>query len=60
MLPCVCVWENRFPDYILGTVVYIEELEAGEETDTRSNPYHLKEGTTFKIIHATSVTDADE
>lgn len=60
LIPFRVYVDNRFPDYILGTIVYIEELEAGEETDTRANPYHLKKGTSFKVIHATPLTDADE
>lgn len=45
---------GKFPDFILGKIVYIEELCAGEPHDTSANPYGLQPGTIFRVLHVSS------
>lgn len=45
---------GKFPDFILGKIVYIEELCAGEMHDAAANPYGLQPGTVFRVLHVSS------
>ncbi|EQC34587.1 hypothetical protein, variant [Saprolegnia diclina VS20] len=45
--------QNRYPEYILGRIVFIDEREATE----RDNPYRLILGTTFYVLTVTCLVD---
>lgn len=44
---------GRFPDFILGRIVYVEEMIA-KEGEPGSNPYHLQAGVKFYVLHVSS------
>ncbi|KAF0682866.1 Aste57867_25053 [Aphanomyces stellatus] len=45
--------QNRYPEYILGRIVYIDERVATE----RDNPYRLITGTTFYVLTVTCLVE---
>ena len=44
---------GRFPDFILGKIVYVEEMVA-KEGEPGSNPYHLQAGVKFYVLHVSN------
>jgi hypothetical protein len=44
---------GRFPDFILGKIVYVEEMVA-KEGEPASNPYHLQAGVKFYVLHVSN------
>jgi len=48
--------DAKFPAFIVGEVIVIDQLQAGPRGDRERNPYDLREGTTFHVVTIESGT----
>jgi len=46
---------SRSPNYIVGRIVFKERHEAGERGDQVANPFDMKRGTVYWILHIVSI-----
>lgn len=46
---------NKYPDYILGKIILIDEAVAGPRGDAATNPYNIREGSKYWVLHIHSI-----